>query len=255
MKKILFITLVLSLFAIPSYASDPNMEEMWDAGNTFYVNGDYGNAIMAYEEIVKEGYAGSKLYYNLGNAYFKDNSLGKAIVNYNKAQRLAPYDMDIEYNLSVANSYIKDRIETVPDFFINNWVRKLRTSLSSNVWAVISLVLLAAAAGCILVYILSVKKGRRKAGFFVAIGLAILFCVSVSFSVVERRELVDSSQAVVIVPSVSVKSSPDDAGKELFIIHEGTKVGVTGTYGAWTEVVIANGNKGWLRDAAMEYID
>jgi DNA uptake lipoprotein len=255
MKRKFLITLVLFLSATCLQAAGRHMDEMWDTANTLYVNGDYSSAIMAYEEIANEGYAGSKLYYNLGNAYFKDNKLGKAILNYNKAQRLAPYDKDIEYNLAVANSYIKDRIEPVPDLFINGAVRKLRMSLSSNVWAVISLVLLAAIAACVLVYMLSVRKGRRKAGFFTAIALAVLFAVTVSFSAIERKELVDSSQAVVVVSAISVKSSPDDAGKDLFIIHEGTKVDVTASFGAWTEVMIANGNKGWLRDSAMEYID
>ena len=227
---------------------------VWDRANTLYINGDYDGAAVLYDSITDRGYASSKLYYNLGNVHFKGNRIGKAIVNYNKALKLAPYDGDIEYNLAVANSYVKDRIEAVPEFFLSEWFRQMRSGLTSNMWAVVSLVLFAAAAACVLVYMLAQKKSLRKTGFFVAIFMAVFFFVAVSFSVRQRSELMSASQGVVTSSAVSVVSSPERSSKELFIIHEGTKVNVTGSYGDWTEITIADGNKGWIPTVAIELI-
>lgn len=256
MKRIFLITVVAVLSGAGLQARDYGQADaMWDRANTLYHNGDYAGAIAVYESIIETGYVSSKLYYNLGNAYFKDNSIGKAIVNYNRAQRMAPSDEDIKYNLAVANSYIKDRVDDVPEFFLSSWTKKLRVSLSSNVWAVISLAVLACALGCVLVYMLSQKKGLRKAGFFMTIVFAVLFVMSITFSVKEKRKLVNASEAIVVASAVSVRSSPDGSSKELFIIHEGTKVDVLGRFGSWTEIMIPYGDKGWLLEGSIELID
>lgn len=255
MKKIFLITM-LGLFTLGLSAKAPaNFDELWDEANSRYVNNDFAGAIAVYESILDQGYASSKLYYNLGNAYFKDNSIGKAILNYNKAQRIAPSDSYIEYNLAVANSYVKDRIDAVPQFFLNSWARTLRTSLSSNVWAVISLIFFTFALCFALIYVFSQKKSWRKAGFFTAVVMAIFFFMSVSFAVMEKNRLMNSSEAIVTAPAVAVKSSPNSAGTDLFQIHEGTKVEVLGDFGEWGEVMIADGNKGWLLLSAVEMID
>lgn len=259
MKRIFFIIVFLGLCSSAEVAASlhgiGDREALWNEANTLYVNGDYNGAIAVYEAIINDGYVSSKLYYNLGNAYFKTNSTGKAIVNYNRAQRLAPYDKDIEYNLAVANSYVKDRIEVVPEFFLNNWARQARMSLSSNMWAVISLIMLAVALVFALLYFLSQKKGVRKAGFFTAIVFALFFVMSLSFSVTAKNRQVNAAEAIVTASAVSVKSSPDSSSKDLFIIHEGTKVEVLNRFNSWTEVQIADGNKGWLTTGAIELID
>ena len=93
------------------------VEQVWDAANTAYINSDYHRAIDAYRQLILRGYASDKLYYNLANAYFKVGRYGKAILYYNRALRLAPGDADIRYNLDVANTFTKDKIAVVPEFF------------------------------------------------------------------------------------------------------------------------------------------
>ena len=105
------------------------VEQVWDTANTAYINADYHRAIDAYRQLLLRGYASDKLYYNLANAYFKVGRYGKAILFYNRALRLAPGDADIRYNLDVANTFTKDKIAVVPEFFLKGWVRSVRTSL------------------------------------------------------------------------------------------------------------------------------
>lgn len=254
MKRIiLIIGLLISLCSV-AFSQDQGMDAKWEQANTFYINGDYAGAVKAYEGIDADGYVGAKLFYNLGNAYFKAGNLGKAILNYNKAQKLAPYDRDVEYNLGVANSYIKDRIEPVPEFFVNRWIANWRASLDSNTWGVLSLILFALTLAYVLLFLLSERKRLRKTGFFAAIVTVVLFGIATTFAAIERRNMRDASQAVVLVQAAAVKSAPEQNGSDLFIIHEGTKVDVFTSYGDWAEIMIADGNKGWIATDAIEWI-
>ncbi len=55
------------------------------------------------------------VYYNLGNACFKQKKLGEAIYYWEKAQQKLPADRDLRENLELANLMIVDRIETRAD--------------------------------------------------------------------------------------------------------------------------------------------
>lgn len=254
MKRIILIIGLLISLSPVAFSRDQGIDAKWEQANTFYINGDYAGAVNAYEGVAADGYVGVKLFYNLGNAHFKAGNLGKAILNYNKAQKLAPYDRDVEYNLGVANSYIKDRIEPVPEFFVNRWVADWRASLDSNTWGVFSLILFVLTLVCVLLFLLAERRGLRKTGFFVAIGMAVLFVVATTFAAMERKNMKDASQAVVLVQAAAVKSAPEQSGSDLFIIHEGTKVDVFASYGGWAEIMIADGNKGWIATDAIELI-
>lgn len=248
------IALVGLIVCIVPCVCGQSASSQWEKANTLYINGDYTGAAEVYETIVSEGYISSRLFYNLGNAYFKAGNLGRSILNYNKSQLLAPYDKDTEYNLAVANGYVKDRIDTVPEFFLTKWLRSWRASLDSNGWAVVSLVMLALALAGVLLFLLSDRRAWRKAGFFVGLAFLTLCVFAAVFAGLEKREFRNASQAVVMVQSVAVKSSPEKSGSDIFILHEGTKAQVVSSYGGWTEIMIADGNKGWLPDDAVELI-
>lgn len=100
--------------ASAAYASDP--DKLWDQANTAYINNDFPTAISLYETILSSGRQSGKLYYNLANAYFKEQEIGRAILNYNRALRLNPGNEDIRYNLQVAEKMTKDHIDAVPEF-------------------------------------------------------------------------------------------------------------------------------------------
>lgn len=254
MKKLFFVALLCICGIVPVLADDasePGVEKLWEQGNTLYSNGDYAGAVEAYETIAGEGYVGSRLFYNLGNAYFKSNKLGLAILNYNKARKLAPYDEDIAYNLTVANGYVKDSIDAVPEFFASRWIKSWRVSLDSNAWAALSLVLLIGTIAGVMLFLLSGRRGVRKIGFFCGAVLLVAFVFAVAFAAVEKRELVDASEGIVLVQAVAVKSAPDEEGGDLFILHEGTKVDMLSSFDGWAEIMIADGNKGWVPDASV----
>ena len=237
---------------VPVSADDA--EALWEAANTAYVNGAYRRAAEGYEAILALGRHSAKLYYNLGNAYFKAGRTGQAILCYRRALRLSPGNDDIRYNLEVAGENTKDHIEAVPEFFLTTWMRAVRNVMSSAAWTVLSLAALAAMLALALVYLLASRISARKAGFYGMVAALAIFAAATSFAAAGRREMVDRSEAVVMSSSVSVKSSPDNSATDLFVLHEGTTVKVTGRLDEWCEIAIADGTKGWVKSRQIEVI-
>ncbi len=237
-------------------ASVPSVQHriLWDQANTAYINANYRLAAELYDSIRRTAGVSEKLYYNLGNAWFKMGSMGRAILYYNKAQRLAPTDGDIEHNLAVANTYVKDKIEQVPEFFLARWIRSVRTSLGSDTWTYISFGMLALALAGTVVYLLARTLGRRKAGFYTGIVCGVLFIAATAFAFEGRSEMLAPGEGIVMNSAVAVKSSPDAQSKDLFVLHEGTKVKVVDRLQGWIEVTIADGNKGWIEASTIEMI-
>ncbi len=228
---------------------------LWDKANTAYYNNDFSGAIALYDSIEQSGMVSAKLYYNMGNAWFKAGRIGKSILYYNKARRLAPGDNDIEHNLEIANTYTRNRIEPIPEFFVKRWMGSLSSIMGGNAWAALSVVFFALTLGGALLYLLPLRRGVRKAGFWGGVAALVLFLFSFGFGSRDYREGVESTQAVVTSASASVKSSPDNAGKDLFLLYEGAKVEVRDALNGWSEIVLADGNQGWIKTTAIEMID
>lgn len=240
--------------ARPEAVAQLSPEQLWDAAGTAYVNGNFVGAIEAYEQLLARGLSSAKLYYNLGNAYFKSDRLGKAVVSYRRALRLAPGDEDARYNLSVAEARTKDDIEQLPEFFLAGWMRSVRRTMNCTAWSIVSLAALACALALVLLYLLAQRLAWRKAGFYGMLVAALLFVAATSFAAGERREMLDRSQAVVMTASAAVKSSPDKSATDLFVLHEGTPVRISDRLDGWCEITIADGKKGWLEARKLETI-
>ena len=238
--------------ASAAYVSDP--DKLWDKANTAYINNDFPTAISLYETILASGRQSDKLFYNLGNAYFKEQKIGRAILNYNRALRLNPGNEDIRYNLQVAEKMTKDHIDAVPEFFVKTWFRDLRNLLSSTTWAVLSLVFLTLMLGSALFYLLSRRLSRRKTGFYGTVLTFLLLLLTLGFASIDRTEAIDRTSAIVLREAVAVKSSPDQNSTDLFILHEGTKVEISDRLNDWCEITIADGKKGWMECAKLETI-
>lgn len=219
-----------------------------------YVEGRFEEASNLYQSLADSGYVNAKLYYNLGNAYFKSNRVPDAILNYERAYLLDPTDEDIEFNLQYARTFTVDRFETIPTFFLKDWYRSLRSLCSSNGWAWMSLLFLLLLLGSTLVFWFSGTFWVKRTLFSTGVVLVTLFVLSTLFSIQEKNRALAKDKAIVFQSVVTVKSSPGSSGKELFILHAGTKVKVLQSVGEWTEIRIEDGNKGWVQSETMEII-
>ena len=229
-------------------------EELWDMANLAYNEGNFEKAAATYEQILSQNLHSAALYYNLANAYFKQGELGKALLNYNRASRIAPGDEDIRHNQEYAEKMTKDSIEKIPEFFLITWLRSVRGAMSCTAWTVLSIVMLAIALVMALLYLLAQRMSLRKVGFYTMAVAVLLFVATSIFAISERNQLVGRSEAIVMSTAASVKSSPDRSATELFVLHEGTKVSIGETTDGWAEVRIADGRKGWIEDKRIERI-
>ena len=229
-----------------------------EAAAEAYRAGDFRKSIQQYELLVKEALArnseSATLYYNLGNAYFRDNQLAKAILNYERAYLLEPGNGDIRHNLRFAQNMTEDRIDHVGIFFLQDWFKSVRDLNSSNRWAVISLIFYLLFLSCVALFLFLRLLWARKTAFYSGILFLLLIIVTTSFAFSQKRERTQRNEAIVMVGAAAVNASPDMNSNRLFELHEGTKVSIRNSDGNWYEVEIANGSVGWTEQKNVEVI-
>ena len=219
-----------------------------------YIRGQYQQAIKDYEMLLKQG-ASADLYYNLGNAYYRSENITRAVLNYERALLLSPGDRDVRFNLQIARAKTIDKIVPESEMFFFTWYRSLVSLMSVDAWAWTALIALALLIVLLLVYLFSDRIWLRKVGFFGGFVLLILFALSNLFAWQQKQDLLFRKGAIVISPSVTVKSTPAKNGTDLFILHEGTKVSITdGTMKGWMGIRIADGKEGWIESNMIEEI-
>lgn len=223
-------------------------------GDSAYIKEDYAAAIQIYEALLKNGEA-ADVYYNLGNSYYKIGEIAKAVLNYERALLLQPGNGDIRANLEVARAKTIDKVEPVPEVFFVSWIKSLTNSMSVDAWAtwgIVSFILLIVS---LYFFIFSKQIMWKKIGFISGIIFLIITVCSNLFASQQKENLVNRNEAIVMNPSVTVRSTPSESGTSLFILHEGRKVNVKdNSMKEWKEIHLEDGKVGWVPASAIEVI-
>lgn len=226
-------------------------EEWFVQANAAYNGGYYDSAVVLYEKILATEMESVPVYYNMGNAYYKMREYPMSIYCYEKALKLDPSNDDVKTNLAIANLAIVDKIEPMPQsFFVRIW-RNTRAWLSGDLWAWCSVVAFALLLVALFLFLRARRIGLRKLGFFSGILLLAVFALSVIFAFQLKSASEVQDQAIIMAPTVTVKSSPNESSVDLFVLHEGSKVVLLETSNGWNKVRIANGSIGWLEADKM----
>lgn len=256
MKHLNYILLTICLLAanaLRMQAEPASLESMWQLAEQQYADKQYTEAAETYKGMLEYGSSAS-LYYNYANALYKSDNIGQAILNYERALRLDPSNENIRFNLEYANRMKTDKIDTIEPFFLTQWIDALGRCTTSNGWAYIGIGSFAVTLVLLLVYLFGRRRWLRKTAFFTAIATFLLTIVATSYALSIKSDIQHNHAAIVMQGSVSVKSSPDQSGTEVFVIHEGTKVWIKSTLTEWSEIRLADGNTGWLMSADIEII-
>ena len=241
---------LLMLLALPLHGQDT--DSLWRHGVDAYAAQQWNEAIGAWQEIAGRGLESAELYYNLGGACFKAGDIAHAVLWYERALKVDPSYTDARVNLEFVRGQLQDRIEEVPEFFLETWGRKACWLLPSGVWAVLFLIFLAGTLAMLLLFLLGGSRGRRI-GFFTGIVLLVLALLSLDFAFWQRTDARAGDGSVVTVPVAEIKSSPG-SGVSLFVLHEGTKVKVLDEVGEWDNIELADGRQGWMKKEYAERI-
>ena len=255
-KGAMMTLLILLLCPVAMQAQEAEYaDSLWNTANQAYAEGRWADAVSGYEMISGMGLESASLYCNTGDAYFKAGNPAKAILYYERALKLDPSYSDARFNLALLNSGIQDRIDAVPEFVLKTWLRSFSHAMDSDGWAVCFIVFLALTLAMVLLFILSPSVGGRRTGFFVGIVMLLIAVMSLTFSAWQKNDAMRADEAIVMRPVTSVKSSPSaEASTDLFILHEGTKVKLLDTVGAWNNIELADGRQGWIPSADLEVI-
>jgi tetratricopeptide (TPR) repeat protein len=249
MAAILYIFLMLA----PG-GSENQAVALFQKGNEAYQKVDFQRAAEHYEAALKQGYESAALYFNLGNSYFKTKEIGRCILNYEKAQQLAPRDPDILYNLQIAQLFVIDKISIPPPFFLFKIWSDIKNTLGSNQLSILALLFYCLTIGLIIVRLLVRKASLQIYARFAAIPIAVLFFIFAFLFAIRVNDDIKTKEAIVMIDKVPVTSSPALDATEVFALHEGAKVRVTDTSGAFSRISLQDGKTGWLPSKTIEKI-
>jgi hypothetical protein len=214
--------------------------DLYNQGNGYYAAKDYQKAIESYEQALKT-VPNARVYYNLGNAYFKSNKMGMTIICYRRARLLSPRDPDINFNLKYARNFRLDKNLTPvgpgQEFFgrLLQFFSLAETAFLSAFFFLASAVL----ASLFIIY-------RRRLWLWVFIPGMILFLF---FFISNRSWIseVNPGHSVIALPEISARSGPSEDNKEIMVIHDGTEVRIRSERGDYYLIQLPGGMGGWVK--------
>lgn len=217
--------------------------------NTLYSQGDYDRAIHAYEQLLAAGRHSGPVYFNLGNAYFKNGQLGRALLNYERARRLTPGDTDIQANLAYARSVAG--AEDCPPKLWQSLVFPLTHRLSTE-----SLVWMTSAAYSLALLTFAVSRvWSRRARWLVSVALVWAGLFALAGGSLARQLYVNSWQRPALVLAdgqTPVRFEPAETGTEHFVLKQGALVHVLDSRPGWHQIARCDGRRGWLAAPSLE---
>lgn len=257
-----------------SLSYDLSPHDLFVRGNQLYEAGDFEEAAAIYEETVARGAVSSDLYYNLGNAYYKSGNLGRAVLNYERALRLAPRDADAWANLKLVQTMLRDKQFVEEPGFVRKTVtwlyQRLNVGESLLVSSIVYLVLILVSIGFIFrntrflsrLYprISMVSPGRflgldKTQDFLLAMAtLLVLFVATAGSAYGKYREVSSKQAAIVIEEEVPVFGAPRADATLQFKIHEGTRVTTGETREDWIQIRLPGDLSGWISDRMVDRI-
>lgn len=247
LKFIIFI-LPIILLAPNSLSAANSPEADFAKGNELYSQGNFAAAIESYEGVRSQGMHSWSLYYNLGNAYYRQQEFGNAILNYKKALKLNPGNKEIKQNLDLAESKTEDQIKPIPELFLRVWWHNIVSLCSPTGWLIWSIISLA-----LFVVAFAIGKLRiwphpavLRGGLIMALLSLVLLTLFLTCFKSAQHHITSANEAIVTQPFTMVMSSPEHNSVEKMTLHEGTTVTIQETVGDWYKIQIADGNSGWL---------
>jgi len=218
--------------------------------NELFGQGNYDKAEKVYQEILASGMHSGNIYYNLGNTFFKQGQLGKAIVNYERAKRLLPYDRDVQANLKYALSLCNNSIVPLKKFGLIRLMNNITECLTLDVWTI----LLSAAYFMVLVSFAFFMI--KKTAIFKKVAVFLLFCLIMisCLWLVKFQWFMLDKQAIIIVSEVDSRFAPALDAVVHFKAYEGAGIEIIDQNSAWVRIKTPDGKIGWVPNISVEKI-
>ena len=250
------IAIAAALLLVVPVAADESMDlDAFRIANLLYEDGNFEEAARSYEHLARLGYEDATLYYNLGNSYYRTDDTGRALLNYLRARRLAPFDDDIEANLALVRQSVgapgssNERPTPILAQFAGwlPWV-SLNTSVVAALgcWLAVWAVALAVLWDRRLRQSVALKRVAITAAF----GLLLFGCLTVA----NHSSLNYWNQTgVVIARSTDVMEAPSTRSRVELTLDSGREVSIVETRPGWIRVRLPRTElDGWVLAANVE---
>ncbi len=235
--------------ASPAAAAPTAPQTAFFRANTLYTQGQYAEAVAAYEAVLQSGLVSGNLYFNLGNSYFKAGQVGRAILNYERARRFLPSDPDLDANLRFAHSLTGTAVCHPP-----LWQRLVfplahRVATDRLVWFT------SAAHTLLFVIFAGYHLWPRRPQWLLFVGWGVTACmVVVTLSLVQQLRTGDWRRHAVVLEQgdTPVRFEPAASGTVHFSVPQGTRVQVLDVREGWWQVARCDGRRGWVEKETLE---
>ncbi|MBF0594394.1 MAG: SH3 domain-containing protein [Candidatus Omnitrophica bacterium] len=211
-----------------------------------YQQADYSAAVELNERLLKEtGVESAAVYFNLGNSYFKQSKLGPAMLNYLRAQRLAPRDADIKANLVFSRQAVEQYESEKQQKEVSRWVAPFMSLsvgefkwLTAFVWMLTGLIFLGLLYG-----------GWPMKRVLLFTGASLVACIYVTAAFISY--LSDNHGRSVAIKPADARFEPSEQATVYFKVPEGAEIKALHSNGDWLKVQRTDGRTGWVPSAAV----
>jgi tetratricopeptide (TPR) repeat protein len=239
--------LLFSVFFVFSFSQERSLQYIFREGNEAYQKQQFETAIQLYQQILSRGYQSKEIYYNLGNSFYRLNRIGESVLYYEKALKLDPSDADVQHNLELARLRVIDRVEMPQKLFLFVWWDTLKYlfSLGQLTRLVVTLFSLGILSLILWIFIKSYRIRQWILSLSVTMLILTLLWSYILF--IRVQEFEDRRRAVILSPTVSVMSAPDENSTDVFLLHEGVKVQLDDVRDQWVKISLPDGKSGWMK--------
>ena len=239
-RKLIIIAAFL-LSSTSAFAVSDDAYQAFIEANSAYSISNYNKAVQLYKKAIGLKFCSGAVYYNLGNAYYREGKLGYAIASYLKAQRLMPRNVDIASNLKTARSQTENKI--LPKE-INPALKQFlflyfKLSLDELLW--ISAVLFACIFAALSIFAFIPAAVFKKILCFIS----ILFLITALTSAAKIYKFNADKIAVVIVEKAIVRAGPENSYASRLELYDGAELKVLCSENDWVKIQIEK-EKGWI---------
>ena len=221
-KKIIIMFLVFGCNFLFAQNDLENINNIFKNANDLYNQGSYIEANNLYLNLISSNVVSKDLYYNLASSYYEINSNGYAVLWYERALNISPFDKEIKNNINK----ITER-KDYDSFYIIAFY--------------ISLVLFVFS---VFLFVLFIKKKNIN---FLLLTSSIIFLI---FSIYSYNTI--KSDYIIIIRNTNIYSGSSIKSDIVSSVYEGEKFRVIKESSNW--YYVKGISKGWINKEDLEKI-